>query len=184
MSDPISPYETKTGLRTVPGAPVSTSGFAPWRAAAAFVSLPVFGGVLGFGGYIAASSLFEVESTKSEPILSYGQQAMLISLPISTLIGVGIGVSLAFCFVCHRAVSATLLLMVAAIGYSITRSLWTSQIAEYGRDPSEAVLYHPLAAMCALAVVIAFAIVVIPSAHMRKADNEPMMPSGRRRVGQ
>jgi hypothetical protein len=134
----------------------------------AFVLLPIFGGIVGFAGYIAASLLLEIQPTAGEPVLSHGQQAILISLPISTLIGVGIGFSLAFCFVVHRVISAALMLGVAAIGYSITRTLWNSQIADYGRDPSEAVLYHPLAAMCGLAVLIALAMIVFPALRTHK----------------
>jgi hypothetical protein len=167
MNKSENPYETfrdaPSGLRS----PLPATEFAPWLVTTSFIALPIGGGVLGFAGYIAACILLEVQPTETEPVLSHGQQAIFISLPISTLIGVGIGISLAFCFVCHRVISATLLLAVAAIGYSITRALWNAQIAEYGRDPSEAVLYHPLAAMCAFAVLVAIATVVYPTIRRR-----------------
>jgi hypothetical protein len=169
MIEADNPYETSGDLLATTDASAPPAEVAPWLAITAFVGLPVLGGILGFAGYIAASLLLEVQPTQSEPVLSHGQQAILISLPISTLIGVGIGASLAFCFVCHRAVSALLLLIVASIGYSVTRSLWNSQIDDYGRDPSEAVLYHPLVAMCGLAVLIAFALIAFPLIRMRRS---------------
>ncbi len=42
--------------------------------------------IAGFVGYIFASLTLEDRDTATEPILSYGQQAGLISLPMCTLI--------------------------------------------------------------------------------------------------
>ena len=167
MTEADNPYESPGDLPAVTDASAQPTKVAPWLATVSFVGLPMLGGIFGFVGYIIASLLLEVQPTDSEPVLSHGQQAILISLPISTLIGVGIGFSLAFCCVRNRAASVMLLLTVASIGYLITRSLWNSQIADYGRDPSEAVLYHPLVAMCGLAVMIAIALVTFPLIRRR-----------------
>ena len=62
-----------------------------------FGLLPILGGIFGFGGCIIAASMIESRNTAKEPILSYGQQFGLISLPICTMIGAAIGVGFHHC---------------------------------------------------------------------------------------
>jgi hypothetical protein len=103
----------------------------------------MIGGIAGFVGYIFASITLEDRDTATEPILSYGQQAGLISLPMCTLICAATGFGVAFTIGRKYVTSVLLLLAVAFSGWAINNSLWNDKIKKYGPDPSEAVLYYP-----------------------------------------
>ena len=85
------------------------SAIAPF----AFVVLPILFGLAGFAGYIVLAITLETRPTKNEPVLSHGQQAFLISLPICTLIAASAGGALACVFVRQRVLSVILLLGIA-----------------------------------------------------------------------
>lgn len=59
------------------------------------ILLPFGGLILGTVGYIAAAIFLENRNVESEPVLSYGQQAGLISTPLCAVIGAMIGLSIA-----------------------------------------------------------------------------------------
>ncbi len=119
-----------------------------------FVVLPMVFGLAGFAGYIALAITLERQPEENEPVLSHGQQAILISLPICTMIAASTGFALAFCFVRQRALSIILLFVIALVGWLITRSLWNAQISQYGHDASEVVLYYPPAGYAAATVCL------------------------------
>lgn len=121
----------------------------------AFVAFPLTFGTVGFFGYIALAIWLTPNTSSSQPVLSHGQQAFLISLPLCTLIATAIGFGFAFIIVRQKFVSLFLLLAIAFLGWIPTRSLWNNQIANYGRDPSEAVLYYPPTAYCAFSLILA-----------------------------
>jgi hypothetical protein len=129
-----------------------------------FGLLPILGGVFGFGGCIFAASMIESRNTATEPILSYGQQFGLISLPICTMIGAAIGLGFAFLVARRYAVSILLLLLVSLAGWNLNNSFWNDQIARYGRDQSEAVLYYPPLAFSGLAFFSAVLVAFIAAA--------------------
>ena len=118
--------------------------------------LPLLGGFIGFAGYIAAALLLEARDGVSGPRLSYGQQAGLISLPICTMIGAAIGFGVSLSLARRYLFSIVLLLFVWLCGCGIVNSMWNDQIARYGRDPSEVVLYYPPLAFSILALIAAF----------------------------
>ncbi len=136
-----------------------------------FGLLPILGGVFGFGGCIFAASMFESRNTATEPILSYGQQFGLISLPFCTMIGAAIGLGFAFSVARRYTVSILLLLLVSLAGWTLNNSFWNDQIARYGRDPSEAVLYYPSLALSGLAFITAVLVAFVAAAkrHPRVA---------------
>jgi len=119
------------------------------------VVLPIVFGLAGFAGYIILAITLERQPEENEPVLSHGQQAILISLPICTMIAASTGFALAFSFVRQRALSIILLFVIALVGWLITRSLWNAQVAQYGHDASEVVLYYPPAAYAAATVCLA-----------------------------
>lgn len=108
-----------------------------------FVALPVTGGIAGFIGYINAVRWLAVEP--QEPIrsatLSYGQTAGLVSLPICAALGILWGLAAAFLIVRQQHRAFNTLITASLGGAFLILSLWILQIAEYGRDPSERVLY-------------------------------------------
>lgn len=132
-----------------------------------FGLLPILGGIFGFGGCIIAASMIESRNTAKEPILSYGQQFGLISLPICTMIGAAIGVGFAFSVARRYTVSILLLLLVSLAGWTLNNSFWNDQIARYGRDPSEAVLYYPPLALSGLAFITAVLVAFVATAKRR-----------------
>ncbi|MGB7346320.1 MAG: hypothetical protein WBD20_19030 [Pirellulaceae bacterium] len=120
-----------------------------------FVMLPMLFGLAGFAGYIALAITLERQPAENEPVLSHGQRAFFISLPICTMIAAATGGALAFAFVRQRALSIILLFVIALVGWLITRSLWDAQIAQYGHDASEVVLYYPPAGYAAATACLA-----------------------------
>jgi hypothetical protein len=131
-----------------------------------FSLLPFIGGVFGFGGCIFAATLIESRNTATEPILSYGQQFGLISLPICIMIGAAIGLGFAFSVARRYAVSILLLLLVSLAGWALNNSFWNDQIARYGRDPSETVLYYPPLALSGLAFIAAVLVAFVAGAKV------------------
>ena len=132
--------------------------------ARAYIALPLLGGFLGFAGYITAALVLESRNQTSGPILSYGQQAGLISLPISTMIGSAIGFGIALSVARKYVISVIALFAVAFLGSAVVGSMWSDQVAQYGRDPSEVVLYYPPMAAALLSLAIAVMIGVFASA--------------------
>lgn len=124
----------------------------------AYLCLPLVGGFVGFTGYILASIILEKRNTTTEPILAYGQQAGLISLPMCTFIVAATGLGAAFAMNGRYITPVLLLLAVSCCGWAINNSLWSEQIKMYGPDPSEAVLYYPPAACSGIALAAAVVI--------------------------
>jgi hypothetical protein len=165
MVDTESPYRPPAApeIGSADCIPGKGSGFA----VAGFVALPFIGGFIGFAGYIAAASILEAHDDWSGPRLSYGQQAGLISLPICTMIGAAIGLGFAFAIVRRYMVSIALLLLVSLCGWCIVNVMWNDQIARYGRDPSEVVLYYPPMAFSMLALAAAFIVGLVAAVRWR-----------------
>ena len=159
MVDTEPPYRPPDarGAASTANSATSSSGLA----VAGFVVLPLLGGFIGFAGYIAAALMLEPRPGPFEPTLSYGQQAVLISLPFCTVIGCAIGFGVAFLLVRRYLVSIVLLFVVSLISWGMVNSMWRDQIKHYGRDPSEVVLYYPPLAFSVLALAIALLVGVI-----------------------
>ncbi|MEM6330914.1 MAG: hypothetical protein AAF790_11775 [Planctomycetota bacterium] len=136
----------------------------------AFVTLPLLGGAVGFGGYLVAARALEARIAESEaaPRLSYGQQAALISLLITTLIGFCVGLGAAMALGRQRAFSICVLLATGVAGCALIAMLWGNQVARYGRDPSEAVLYYPPLVAALLAMAAAATLGVAPLVARRR----------------
>ena len=167
MHDDDSPYRSPTSL-----GPRATPGFSSSSRSAlatlAFLGLPMIGGIVGFAGYIFASTILEKRDTTTEPFLSYGQQAVLISLPMCTLMNAATGLGIAFKIAGQYVSSVLLLLAVSLCGWAINNSLWNDQIRRYGPDPSEAVLYYPPLACSGIALFTAVIVAVWATLANRK----------------
>lgn len=105
--------------------------------------------------------------SRGGPTMSYGQYAGLICIPSGAVIGAASGLALAFAWIRRWLASLSLLLMVALGGAAAVLRMWNQQIAEYGRDPSEMVLFYPLLALCAMAAIgsIAIAAIAVADRH-------------------
>jgi pimeloyl-ACP methyl ester carboxylesterase len=134
--------------------PTGTSAFG----ASKYVLLPGLGGFFGSVGYIVAALLLEARSEFAGPRLSYGQQFGLISLPLCTLMGAALGFGIALSLARRYLISVVLLVLAALIGWGIVTSMWNEQIARYGRDPSEVVLYYPPLGISILSLAVALAV--------------------------
>ena len=154
MHEDDSPYRSPTPIGTIDTSANSSSARSI-ISTLAFLGLPMIGGIAGFVGYIFASITLEDRDTATEPILSYGQQAGLISLPMCTLMSAATGLGIAFKIARQYVTSVLLLLAVSLCGWAITNSLWNDQIRRYGPDPSEAVLYYPPLACSGIALFTA-----------------------------
>lgn len=154
MQDDHSPYRSPSspGRRAI-SSPSSFSRSA--LATLAFLGLPMIGGIVGFIGYLFASTILDNREVTTEPSLSYGQQAGLISLPMCTFISAATGLGIAFTITRQYVTSVLILLVVSLCGWAINHSLWSAQVRRYGPDPSEAVLYYPPLACSGIALCIA-----------------------------
>ena len=151
MADIESPYRPPAASHetvTTSDRPANADGFLTEK----FASLPLLGAFLGFAGYIAVAFLLEARNEPLSPTLSYGQQAGLISLPLCTIIGTAIGFSVALSRARRYFASIVMLVLVWYSGSTVVNSMWNDQIARYGRDPSEIVLYWPPLAFSMLAL--------------------------------
>ncbi len=119
-----------------------------------FVLFPCLGGFIGFAGYIVTALILESSIIPSvePPKFTYGQQAGLISLPLSTIIGFSSGFALALFVVGMRRWSTVLMFAVAILGAFTTFSLWSQD--GIGECNSAIVLYYPIFGLCALIAFI------------------------------
>ena len=120
--------------------------------------LPPAGLITGAVSYIALAIVLENRNAESHPILSYGQQACLISMPLCAIMGAMIGLSVAFVVGRQAFIGAALSFITGCIGALSVNSLWSDQVSQYGRDYSEIVLFYPpmgAAMLCWLCATIA-----------------------------
>ena len=82
------------------------------------------------------------------PIHAYGQQAGLISLPLSSLLGLFAGVACAMFVVGLRWLAAISMFLISFMGAIATLILWSND--GIGVCNSAIVLYYPLFAFCGL----------------------------------
>ena len=171
MAD-IEPWETPSnvavGIEPSPPTASRFTAIAPFL----FVVLPILFGIVGFAGYIALAITLERQPTENETVLSQGQQGIFVSLPICTMIAASTGFALAFAFVRKRALSISLLFVIALMGWLVTLTLWNAQIAQYGRDASEVVLYFPPAGYAAASMCLGF-LILLASTVRRPKRGEP-----------
>lgn len=76
-------------------------------------------------------------------------------MPLCTVIGAVIGLGIALAMARLHALAICILLASGSVGCSLITSIWNRQIARYGRDASEFVLYYPPMGACALAMLVA-----------------------------
>ena len=118
----------------------STHFSVPWIP----LALMTFAGlILGAIGYFGAAIILEGRRMESEPVMSYGQQAGLVSAPLCAIMCAMMGMS--FCLVVgkQRLLGTLLLVANGCVGGLVVNSIWSEQIAQHGRDYSETVLYYP-----------------------------------------
>lgn len=123
----------------------------------------VIGGVLGFIGCIVGSFLTESVTPVStgKASLSYGQEWFLIILPICALMGLGQGFASYLASIKQFFLSGLTFLFIAGLGFRVVYRMWSDQIADYGRDRSEAILYYSPTAMCILSLVLGLTVVIV-----------------------
>jgi hypothetical protein len=148
------------------------------------LTLLTFAGlILGTIGYIATAIILENRHVESEPVLSYGQQAGLISAPLCAIMCAMIGMSFGLVVGRQAFFGTVTLIVTGCLGGLVVNSMWSDQIAEHGRDYSEIVLYYP-----PMSVAIASLLIAIPSglvAYQRRkrstsqcgAPKSPAVPS-------
>jgi hypothetical protein len=149
---------------------LSGSNFIP--TVSRFVHFPFVGGSIGFVAYfLGASFLDTIAMSKLEPpIDTYGQQAGMISAPISGAICFAVGIGFAFFVSGYRWFSVVMILGVAILGAASTYSIWYS--CGIGRCSSEVVLYYPVVAICAAVVVFATILGIITAAFGKNSRSK------------
>ena len=127
--DVTNPYQA-TDSTNATGGTLSDS-FVNWIP----LTLLTFAGlILGAIGYFAAAVILETRNVESEQILSYGQQAGLISAPLCAIMCAMIGMSFGL-VVGRKAFFGTVtLIATGCVGGLAVNSMWLEQIAEHGRS--------------------------------------------------
>ena len=168
MVDMDSPNRSPVAANTPNATPTGSTNNTNLSIATCVV-LSLLGGFIGFSGYFVALSLLDSRSQTSGPTLSYGQQAALFSLPICTIMGNVIGFSVALSVARKYLRAIAFLLGAGLYATAVVILLWNIQIAQYGRDPSEIVLYYPplTAALSALIVSVLVGLVAVID-HLRE----------------
>jgi hypothetical protein len=133
---------------------------ASWRVVL-LVALPILGAIFGFIFSITAGFASESARELNVPRLSYGQAWGLFTLPLCTLTGAAIGLGFSLALSRQFVWSVSLLVAVSLGCFEINRQLWNDQIASYGPDPSEAVLYHPPQTLAILAFISALLVILV-----------------------
>jgi hypothetical protein len=123
----------------------------------------VIGGALGFIGCIVGSFLTEslTPVATGEASLSYGQEWFLIILPLCALMGLGQGFALYLTSKKQFFLSGLTFLLISGSGFQLVYRMWSDQIADYGRDRSEEILYYAPTAMCILSLVLGLTVVIV-----------------------
>ena len=129
--------------------------YATLRNQLSFIALPLMGGASGLLSFLAVAFYRELQNQTQQPALSYGQEAVLFTMPLCTVIGAVIGLGIALAMARLHALAICILLASGNVGCSLITSIWNQQIARYGRDASEFVLYYPPMAACAIAMLVA-----------------------------
>lgn len=114
----------------------------------------------GIGAAVSILGGMSIESWaesvgRYEPQITYGQQFGMIIVPMCVAIGAATGFSAAVGCLRRPLLAVIMLAIIAVSGWALISSMWNSQIAEYGSDQSEMVLYYPPTAMCLIALGVA-----------------------------
>lgn len=109
----------------------------------------IIGGMIGAACYTLYALLFErfvmpTLVTPETPILTYGQQCFMISMPLAAFLGVGVGTSIAL----HRrlgllAASVITIPIPLLVAFAADK-LWEASCSQHGANPSDLILYTPL----------------------------------------
>ena len=149
----INPYES--GETANPVEVKSTHTSFDWLLL--LTLLPFAGLIIGGIGYFAAAIILENRHVASEPKLTYGQQAGLISAPLCAIMCAMIGLSIGLVILRKVLFGISILIVTGCLGGFAVYSMWSSQIAQYGRDSSEVMLYYPpmsVATACLLLAIL------------------------------
>lgn len=163
-SDVTNPYQA-TDITKASGSTL-TDASVNWIP----LTLLTFAGlILGAIGYFAAAIILENRHVESEPMLTYGQQAGLISAPLCATMCAMIGMSFGL-VVGRQAFFGTVILIAnGCLGGLVVNSMWSEQIAQHGRDYSEIVLYYPPMSVAIASLLLAILTGLI--AHKRRKQS-------------
>lgn len=134
----------------------------------------VGGAVLGGAGYVCYALMFEKLMmprlvAPGEPTLSYGQQSVMIVLPLAVILGGSLGMFVFWALRGKFVLAVMLPLLVSALVATLDNALWATSIKRYGESPTDLVLYFPLLVGCAItaaaSVLTSTAFACLPAVH-------------------
>ena len=95
-----------------------------------------------------------------QPHLSYGQQIVLVMGPIAAVLGATLGLCASPARRFGTLGRAKITMIVGFLGAAMIGALWHSQVARYGRDRSELILYAPLLFVSLLLIMLGLLLMV------------------------
>ena len=122
-----------------------------------FTILPMFGVGLGFVGCLVAAQLlkrFGMQHDYESSSTAYGQMFGLFSMPICVALGGAIGVAIALAGISRFGWATAVLLLTSVTCCVVVIHVWDGQIADYGRDPTDIIVYYPPLGFCAVAAAV------------------------------
>ena len=109
----------------------------------------IIGGMIGAACYNLYASLFErfvmpTLITPETPILTYGQQCFMISMPLAAFLGVGVGTSIALLRRMGLLAASVITIPIPLLVAFAADKLWEASCSQHGANPSDLILYTPL----------------------------------------
>jgi hypothetical protein len=103
--------------------------------------------------------------------LSYGQPFVLVMTPMAALLGATHGLSLSPAWRRGIRIRAATTLVVGFVVAATVGAMWHSQVASYGRDRSEVILYAPLPFVSMVLIMVG--ILLMNRARSRSTNTGP-----------
>jgi hypothetical protein len=136
----------------------------------------IFVGAALYVGYGLAFELLVMPSlrTPGAPFLSYGQQAVVLTV-IAGLVCGAAGASIALCAFRRWLTSALVVFGVCVPTAAFVSQCWLDHFAKWGPDPTARILYWPFVALLPIVVIVWFVSMIGLAAlwYWRSSRNHP-----------
>jgi hypothetical protein len=100
-----------------------------------------------------------------KPQLSIGQQAGMVMMPLTGLFGAGAGSSIVVAKRRRPIIATIVLFGSVSLSSALVLMLWAQDVARYGPDVSQFMLYVPFALVAAIIFLVSAGWIVVLTVH-------------------